>query len=113
MWSIKKYITIISFTILFTIIAFLYLQNKSYKCENRRLQEEAIVSHQTISKQNAELKRKELDLENYKKQKPIIEKEIVTIYKDIIKIEKDNSCENQLLNYNNLLKTFSDRNKRS
>lgn len=113
MWNIKKYLTIISFTILFTIIGVLYFQNKSYKYENRRLQEESISAQQTISKQNAELKRKELDIENYKKQKPMIEKEIVTKYEYIIKKEKDNTCQNELNNMKRLLETFSNTVKRS
>lgn len=108
MWSIKNYITIISFTILFSVIIFLYLQNRSYKCENKRLQREAIQYEQTLNIQNEEIKRKELDLENFKKQKPKIEKEIITKYEYIIKPqkEKDYTCENELNNIKKLLETF-------
>ena len=98
MWSIKQYITVISFTVLFTIIVFLYLQNRSYKCENKRLINEKTLYEQTLKIQNEEIKRKELDLEKYKNQKPKIEKEIVTKYEYVYKTqkEKDYSCENEI-----------------
>lgn len=99
---------IIGFLIFSVLVGFLYDYIKAKTIISEK-EAQIVLLSQAIEEQNKSINKLELDISNYKKQKPKIVEKIVEKYKTI-KV-KDNSCESYLNSIYEAQQLFFNRNE--
>lgn len=102
--GIMKYINFGIIVSLLTLLAYLYFCNRNLESRNDELSKKLHNNQAVLELQTKQIEQQKIDIEKYKKQKPIIQEKIITKYKD--KVVYDNTCESKLKAYERLLETF-------